>query len=83
MMGQGTKVCVKIVAMACDAGLVRSDQPVLAIAGTGRGADTVLLIWSANSRRFFDFTRARRTPIRDREKLYLVALFSALFIHRN
>ncbi len=54
MMGQGTKVCVEIVAMACDAGLVRSDQPVLAIAGTGRGADTVLLIRSANSRRFFD-----------------------------
>lgn len=54
MMGQGTKVCVEIVAMACDAGLVQSDQPVLAVAGTGRGADTVLLIRSANSRRFFD-----------------------------
>jgi hypothetical protein len=54
MMGQGTKVCVEIVAMACDAGLVQSDQPVLAVAGTGRGADTILLIRSANSRRFFD-----------------------------
>ncbi|MHA2427903.1 MAG: hypothetical protein ACXADB_07765 [Candidatus Hermodarchaeia archaeon] len=54
MMGQGTKVCVEIVAMACDAGLVQSDKAVLAIAGTGRGADTVLLIKSANSRRFFD-----------------------------
>jgi hypothetical protein len=54
MMGQGTKVCVEIVTMACDAGLVKSDQPVLAVAGTGRGADTVLLIRSANSRRFFD-----------------------------
>lgn len=54
MLGQGTKVCVEIVAMACDAGVVQSDQPVLAIAGTGRGADTVLLIRSANSRRFFD-----------------------------
>jgi hypothetical protein len=54
MMGQGTKVCVEMVAMACDAGLVQSDKVVLAIAGTGRGADTVLLIKSANSRRFFD-----------------------------
>jgi hypothetical protein len=54
MMGQGTKVCVEIVAMACDAGFVPSDKPILAIAGTGRGADTVLLIRSANSRRFFD-----------------------------
>lgn len=54
MMGQGTKVCVEIVAMACDAGLLQSNQAVLAIAGTGRGADTVLLIKSANSRRFFE-----------------------------
>ena len=54
MMGQGTKVCAEIVAMACDAGLVESDMKVLAIAGTGRGADTVLIVKSANSRRFFD-----------------------------
>ncbi len=54
MMGQGTKVCPEIVAMACDAGLVESGKEVLAIAGTGRGADTVLIIKSANSRRFFD-----------------------------
>lgn len=54
MMGQGTKVCVEIVAMACDAGLVESGKEVLAIAGTGRGADTLLVIKSANSRRLFD-----------------------------
>jgi hypothetical protein len=45
---------VEIVAMACDAGLVESGKSVLSIAGTGRGADTVLVIRSANSRRFFD-----------------------------
>ncbi len=54
IMGQGTKVCVEIVAMACDSGLVESGKNVLAIAGTGRGADTVLVIKSANSRRLFD-----------------------------
>ena len=54
MMGQGTKVCVEIVAMACDAGLVESGKKILAIAGTGRGADTVLIVRSANSRRFLD-----------------------------
>ena len=54
MMGQGTKVCVEIVAMACDAGLVESTKNVLAISGTHRGADTILLIKSANSRRIFD-----------------------------
>ncbi|MFP3950784.1 MAG: hypothetical protein ACLFVP_01350 [Candidatus Bathyarchaeia archaeon] len=54
MMGQGTKVCVEIVTMACDTGHIDSDEDVIAIAGTGRGADTVLLINSANSRRFFN-----------------------------
>lgn len=54
IMGQGTKVCVEIVSMACDAGKIESGKEVVAVAGTGRGADTVLLIKSANSRRFFD-----------------------------
>ena len=54
MMGHGTKVCVEIVVMACDAGLIDSGKNVLAIAGTHRGADTVQIIKSANSRRFFD-----------------------------
>ncbi|MFP4143368.1 MAG: hypothetical protein ACLFT7_08510, partial [Thermoplasmata archaeon] len=53
LFGQGTKVCVEIVSMATDAGLV-PPEPVLAIAGTGYGADTVLLIEGENSRKFFD-----------------------------
>lgn len=53
LFGQGTKVCVEIVSMATDAGLI-PPEPVVAIAGTGYGADTVLLIEGKNSRRFFD-----------------------------
>lgn len=53
LLGQGTKVCVEIVSMATDAGLI-PPEPVLAIAGTGYGADTILLIEGKNSRRFFD-----------------------------
>ncbi|MFW5898381.1 MAG: pyruvate kinase alpha/beta domain-containing protein [Candidatus Saliniplasma sp.] len=53
LFGQGTKVCVEIVSMATDAGLV-PPEPVIAIAGTGYGADTVLLIEGKNSRKFFD-----------------------------
>jgi len=54
LFGQGTKVCVEIVMMAGDAGLIPQGEPVLSIAGTGRGADTVLLIKGCNTRRFFD-----------------------------
>ena len=54
LFGQGTKVAVECVLMACDAGLVDVDEEVLSIAGTGEGADTVLAIRSANSRDLFE-----------------------------
>jgi len=54
LMGEGTKVCVEITLMAADAGLIPVDKDVIAIAGTGRGADTALRIQPANSGRFFD-----------------------------
>jgi len=53
LFGQGTKVCVEIVSIATDGGLI-PPEPVLAIAGTGYGADTVLLIEGKNSRNLFD-----------------------------
>jgi hypothetical protein len=53
-MGEGTKVCVEIVLMAADAGLISGDNDVVAIGGTGGGADTALRICPANASRFFD-----------------------------
>jgi hypothetical protein len=53
MFGQGIKVCVEIVAMAADAGLIPFDD-VIAIAGTARGADTLAIIKANSSNRFFD-----------------------------
>ncbi len=52
--GEGTKVCCEMVMMAADAGLIPEGEEILAAAGTGRGADTVLVIRSAVSKRFFD-----------------------------
>jgi hypothetical protein len=54
LMGEGTKVCVEITLMAADAGLIPVDEDVVAIAGTGSGADTALRIKPANAARFFD-----------------------------
>jgi hypothetical protein len=53
-MGEGTKVCVEITLMAADAGLIPADKDVVAIGGTGRGADTALRICPANTARFFN-----------------------------
>lgn len=54
LMGEGTKVCVEITLMAADAGLIPMDEDIVAVAGTGRGADTALRILPANASRFFD-----------------------------
>lgn len=54
LFGEGMKVCVEITLMAADAGLVRVDEPCIAIAGTGHGADTALMLTPANAQDFFD-----------------------------
>jgi hypothetical protein len=47
---QGTKVCFEIVLMATDAGLLARGENIIAIAGTGRGSDTALVMQAASSR---------------------------------
>lgn len=46
---QGVKVCFETVLMAADAGLVASGEKIIAVAGTGRGADTALVMQAASS----------------------------------
>lgn len=53
-LGQGIKVVCEIVMEACDGGLIPEGEEVLAIAGTGRGADTVAILRSAASKRFHE-----------------------------
>ena len=52
--GEGPKVCCEIVMMAADAGLIPEGEEVLAVAGTAKGADSVLVIRSAISKRFLE-----------------------------
>ena len=51
---QGGKVAAEIALMAADAGLVCTADPVIAIAGTGCGADTAVVLKPANAQTFFD-----------------------------
>jgi uncharacterized protein len=52
--GQGVKVTCEITVMAVDAGLIPAGEEIIAIGGTGRGADTAALILAANAQDFFD-----------------------------
>lgn len=44
MFGREVKVAIEIARLATDAGLIDPDTKIIAIAGTGRGADTALVI---------------------------------------
>ena len=54
MISAGVKVGIECTIMAADAGLVRTDEDIIAIAGTGSGADTAILVRPVNSQDFFD-----------------------------
>ncbi|HQA60616.1 MAG: pyruvate kinase alpha/beta domain-containing protein [Tepidanaerobacteraceae bacterium] len=54
MMGQGVKVCVEISVMALDAGLIPYGEEVIAVGGTGEGADTAIIIKPAHAANIFD-----------------------------
>jgi hypothetical protein len=54
LFSQGMKVCVEIIAMACDAGVLPEGVEVVSVAGTGHGADTAIVATSAASANLFD-----------------------------
>jgi hypothetical protein len=54
MLGQGTKVCVEIAVMALDGGYINYGKPVIAIGGSGRGADTALILSPGYSHSVFE-----------------------------
>ena len=54
MFGQGMKVAIEVTLMAADAGLIDTTNDIIAVGGTGYGADTAIVIKPANVSRFFD-----------------------------
>ncbi len=54
LFGEGMKVVCEITMMAADAGLVRTDEDAIVIAGSSRGADTAVVLRPVNSEDFFD-----------------------------
>ena len=48
---QGMKVCVEIIFMATDSGHVAAGEEVIAVTGTGRGADTAVVALASTSTR--------------------------------
>ena len=53
-LGQGIKVTVEVSIMAADAGLIPTDTEIIAVGGTGKGADAAAVIKPAHMNNFFD-----------------------------
>ena len=54
MFSQGVKVCVEIVMMAADGGLVNPGDKVVSVAGSHSGADTAMVVTASTSNRISD-----------------------------
>lgn len=66
LFSQGMKVCVEVIAMAVDHGLVPKGAEVIGMAGTGRGADTAIVATASGSTRLFemDIHRVLAMPLK-------------------
>jgi len=64
---EGLKVAVEVAVMAADAGLVPTDCEIIAVGGSGGGADTAVVLKAAHMNNFFDLEirfSHRRTMLR-------------------
>lgn len=50
----GLKVAVEVAVMAADAGLIPTDREVISVGGSGKGADTAIVLKAAHMNNFFD-----------------------------
>ena len=66
LLSQGVKVGCEIACMAADAGLIRAGQEAVAIGGSGKGADTAIIVKASNTHTFFD-TRILEIVCKPRE----------------
>lgn len=53
-LSQGIKVTVEVTIMAADAGLIPTDVEIVAVGGSGKGADAAVVIKPAHMNNFFD-----------------------------
>jgi hypothetical protein len=54
LFSPGVKVGCEIACMAADAGLIKAGEEIIAIGGSGKGADTAIVVKASNTHTFFD-----------------------------
>lgn len=51
---EDTKVAVEVAVMTADAGLIPTDREIIAVGGSGGGADAAIVLKAAHTNNFFD-----------------------------
>jgi hypothetical protein len=54
LFSEGVKVAAEVACMAVDAGLIAPGSTIVAIGGTGQGADSAVVLRAAHTQEFFD-----------------------------
>ncbi|MEM3628054.1 MAG: pyruvate kinase alpha/beta domain-containing protein [Candidatus Bathyarchaeia archaeon] len=63
--GQGIKVCAEVTLIAVDKGIIPSGQEVIAVGGTGSGADSAAIIKATSTSDMFSSDIQKRLEIRE------------------
>jgi len=63
--GQGIKVCAEVVLIAVDKGILPSGQDVIAVGGTGSGADSAAIIKATSTSDMFSPEIQKRLEVRE------------------
>jgi len=64
-LGQGFKVAVEVTLIAADKGLVEVGEEVIAIGGTGSGADTAILVKASTTSDMLGPDKAKRLEVKE------------------
>lgn len=54
ILGEGFKVCIEVAVMALDGGCLPWGEEIIAVGGTGKGADTAVILVPGHSQSFFE-----------------------------
>jgi len=65
--GEGIKVAVEISVMAADAGLIPTNREIIAVGGSGSGADSAIVLKPAHMNNFFDL-EVREIIVKPRQR---------------
>ena len=65
--GEGIKVAVEISVMAADAGLIPASREIIAVGGSGSGADSAIVLKAAHMNNFFDL-EVREIIVKPRQR---------------